>query len=122
MNGAGWFTSTDHAELWRLNRDASGASRGQALDLDQPMDMIIPPCFARDRWFSPDTSRFTPGGGRLLHSLGATVIWDWTERQRTPLPVPIGETFLAFSPDGRTMATSGADGVRLWKLPVAESD
>ena len=52
MNGAGWFTSTDHAELWRLNRDASGASRGQALDLDQPMDMIIPPCFARDRWFS----------------------------------------------------------------------
>ncbi len=116
------IASMDHAELWRLDRNSPDALQGQTLSLDEPMDMIILPYFARDRWFSPDTSRFTPDGGRLLHSLGATVIWDWTERRKTPLPVPLGETFLAFSPDGRTMATSGADGVRLWRLPVVEGD
>ena len=112
----------DHVELRRLDRDSSGTSQGQTLALDEPMDMVILPYFARDRWFIPFASSFTPGGGRLLHSAGATVIWDWTERQRTPLPVPIGEAFLAFSPDGRTMATSGAHGVRLWQLPVVEND
>ena len=114
------ISALDHAELWRLGRDSLGTSQGHKLTLDGPMDMIILPFFDRNRWLLPHTSRFTPGGGRLLHSAGATVMWDWTERQRTLLPVPIGETFLAFSPDGRRMATSGQDGVRLWALPVAE--
>jgi WD40 repeat protein len=114
------IASTKHAELRRLNRDASGPSRGQTLTIGEPMDMIVLPFFNRYRWFFPYTSRFTPGGGRLLHSVGATVIWDWTARRRIPLPVPLGDAFLAFSPDGRTMATSGQDGVRLWALPVAE--
>ena len=115
------IASTAHAELRRLNRDTSGTSQGQAITIGEPIDMTILPFFARDRWFSPHTSRFTPGGGRLLHSFGATVIWDWTARQRTPLPVPIGDAFLAFSHDGRTMATSGQDGVRLWALPAPDT-
>ena len=116
------IASMDHVELWRLDRDSSDRLQGQALFLDGPMDMVILPYYSRDRWFFPITSSFTPGGERLLHSLGPTAIWDWTQRRLTPLPIPVGETFLAFGPDGRTMATSGADGVRLWRLPVVETD
>ncbi len=155
INRGGWPVFSDdgkllaistrtHAELWSLERDSSGTSQGQTLTLDGPMDMIIlpysnPPLMGFINLYS---SIFTPGGRRLLHSAGSTVIWDWTERRRTPLSVPnaegparvVGELawwrgldsnqhrFLAFSPDGRTMATSGRDGVRLWKIPVMKNN
>ncbi len=119
-----------HAELWRLGRDSSGTSQGRKFTLYGPMDMIILPYiyFSPHRWLGyfphhlrlgiwRDSTSFTPGGRRLLHSARSTVIWDWTERRKTPLAIPIGDAFLAFSPDGRTMATSSLDGVRLWKLP-----
>ncbi len=118
------IASWTHAELWRLGRDSSGTLQGQKFTPDGPMDMIILPYFQRPDWihFRPISSIITPGSAKLLHSAGSTVIWDWTERRKTPLPIPIGDAFLAFSPDGQTMATSGPDGVRRWKLPVVEHD
>lgn len=119
------IASSIHAELWRLNREPSGTSRGQRLAVDGPADMIVFPYFylqphhRLNLWaVSPG---FTPRGDWLLHSAGSTVIWDWTEGRKTSLATPIGDTFLAFSPDGQTMARSSADGVRLWKLPVVSS-
>lgn len=114
------IASFSHAELWRLDRDSSGTSQGQTLTLDGPMDMIILPYFTE--LVKPIAPIFTPGGRRLLLGYGWTVIWDWTERRRTLLSIPFGHKFLAFSPDGRTMATSGRDGVRLWKLPVMKNN
>ena len=106
-----------HAELWRLGRDSSGTSQGRKFTLYGPMDMIILP-YIYFGYFSPqlrlgfwtESTSFTPGGRRLLHSARSTVIWDWTERRKTPLAIPIGDAFLAFSPDGRTMATSSLSG------------
>jgi len=115
------ITSWTHAELWRLGRESSGTSQGQKLTLDGPMDMIVLPYFFFQDYggipvhaVSPS---FTRGGRRLLHSAGSVVVWDWAERRNTPLPIQRGDQFLAFSPDGRTMATSSPQGVRLWKLP-----
>ncbi len=127
------IASRTHAELWSLERDSSGTSPGQNLTLDGPMDMIFLNFGERRRFPYPYSSSFTSGGRRLVLgfapfgpildlSARSIVIWDWTERRRTQLPIPIGGTFLAFSPDGRTMATSGRDGVRLWKIPVMKNN
>ena len=127
------IASRTHAELWSLERDSSGTSPGQNLTLDGPMDMIFLNFGERRRFPYPYSSSFTSGGRRLVLgfapfraildlSARSIVIWDWTERRRTQLPIPIGGTFLAFSPDGQTMATSGRDGVRLWKIPVMKNN
>jgi WD40 repeat protein len=118
------IASGTHAELWRLGRESSGASQGQKLTLDGPMDMMLspyyfnlPPFFKHMRLGKQSLS-FTPGGQKLIHSsVDLPVIWDWAKRRNTPFAIPRGDIFLAFSPDGRTMATSNRDGVRLWKLP-----
>jgi len=118
------IASGTHAELWRLGRESSGASQGQKLTLDGPMDMMLspyyfnlPPFFKHMRRGKHSLS-FTPGGQKLIHSsIDLPVIWDWAKRRNTPFAIPRGDIFLAFSPDGRTMATSNKDGVRLWKLP-----
>jgi WD40 repeat protein len=110
-----------HAEVWRLGRGAAGKSQGQKFTLDGPMDMTLFPYFeffrSDDFRFFPHSFSFAPGGRRVLLSIGPAMIWDWTERRKTALAFPIHEEFLAFSPDGRTMATSSPQGVRLWKLP-----
>ena len=113
------ITSPSHAELWHLDRDSSGTSSDQKLTLDGPMDMIIMPYFRHAPWmrFRPGPPHFMSEDRGLLHSVGSPVIWDWTERQKTLLRIPVGDTFLAFSPDGRTMATLSQVGVRLWRIP-----
>ena len=112
------ITSSNHAELWRLERDSSATSRDQKITLAEPMDMIILPYFQWKLRVFFDTSIFTPGGRKLLISAGPTVIWERPERQKYQLRIPNGESFFAFSPHGRIMAMSGVDGLRLWKLPV----
>ena len=54
------ITSSNHAELWRLERDSSATSRDQKITLAEPMDMIILPYFQWKLRVFFDTSIFTP--------------------------------------------------------------
>ena len=115
------IASSAHAELWRVGQVGSDGSLGQTLAEDEPMDMTVLPFDSHLRGFrlslfSPSPN-FTPGGRRLLLNLGAAVIWDWAESQKTQLSIPEAGAFLAFDPTGQAMATWSPDGIRLWKLP-----
>ncbi|MEU3773214.1 TIR domain-containing protein [Streptomyces sp. NPDC032472] len=49
----------------------------------------------------------------------AVTLWDTTTHRRIGEPLPTGDGYIramAFSPDGKSFATSGRDSVRLWDL------
>ena len=115
------IASSAHAELWRVGRVGSDGYQGQTLAEDKPMDMTILPFELHLRRYplpliSPSPN-FTPDGRRLLLNVGAAVIWDWADSQKTPLSISEAGAFLAFDRAGQAMATWSPDGIRLWKLP-----
>jgi len=119
-----------YVEMWRITPrnertppDKTGIKSPPWKPLRDLATVFILPAFSDGKW--PDLAvAFSADGRKLIAGAGAAVMWDVaTSRERWRF-VPSGTqydnnavSYLAFSPDGRTLATAGNNGVALWRVP-----
>src|SRR5262249_50581560 len=72
--------------------------------------------------FSPDGSLLAAGGyADAEKGIGAVKLWELSSGVERPIPTGHGAKSLAFSPDGKRLATAGTDqAVKLWDTATGQ--
>jgi WD40 repeat protein len=121
-----------HVEMWRVvTRGGAGQGHPEPV-VEGPVEMFILPVVTLLRGRRPSfralSVAFSPDSRLIAACAGGASIWDLETSQQIWRIVPGGESTLnqpfgsgriydcAFTPDGKSLATAGDDGVHLWDL------